>query len=360
MASNELFYGILYSKGESTMRRQVFYLFLFLFLLTLISSEHVAISKDKSKSNTQAKDSSAAEYYQKGRKSYLLFTPKGFQDAIDYYNKAIETDSNFAPAYAGLGEVYSFIGYYKMEVKEDYEDSYNKSYENILKALKLGANTNDTQRSLALSYLHLRRMNEAEAVARRVVELDPNDAESYYILWAASGRDPESPYINKALELDPNLVVAHIGLGNAYLFKGNYVRATEHYKRAVELADSPQLHNYLGTSLRTQGYLDKAASEYLKAIELDPNYSPAYMNLGATFLYMSKLGDSIADERKSISLNSNEPEAYYYLARALELSDKPKEAIENYRTFIKLASDQEKYADYVENARRNIEKMGGR
>ncbi len=341
------------------MKEKVFNLFLLLFLLTFISSEHISNSKEKSRSNTQTKDSSAAEYYQKGRKSYLLFTPNGFQDAINYYNKAIEADSNLASAYAGLGEVYSFMGYYKMEVKENYEDSYNRSYENILKALKLDAKTNDTQRALALSYLHLRRMNEAEAIAKRVIELDPNDAESHYILWAASGRDPESPYIKRALELDPTLVVAHIGLGNAYLFnKGDYVKATEHYKRAVEIADSPQLHNYLGTSLRTQGYLDKAVSEYLKAIELDPNYSPAYMNLGATFLYMSKLGDSITEEEKAISLNSNDPEAYYHLARALELSGKPKEAIENYRTFINLASDQERYENYVENARRSIEKMG--
>ncbi|MER3447342.1 MAG: hypothetical protein C4291_11085 [Candidatus Dadabacteria bacterium] len=340
------------------MKRKAFNLFLPLFLLIFISSEGVVNPKEKSKSSTQTKNSSAVEYYQKGRKSYLLFTPKGFLDAINYYNKAIEADPNFAPAYSGLGEIYSFIGYYKMEVKEDYEDSYNRSYENMLKALKLDPKSIDTQRALALSYLHLRRIDEAEAAARRALELDPNDAESYYVLWATSGRDPESPYIKKALELDPKLVVAYIGLGNAYLFnKGNYAKATEYYRKAVEITNSPQLHNYLGTSLRTQGYFDEAVSEYLKAIELDPNYAPAYMNLGATFLYMSKFGDSINEEQKAISLNSNDPEAYYHLARALELSGKPKEAIENYRIFINLASDQEKYADYVENARRSIEKM---
>src|SRR5713101_6562683 len=100
---------------KQTRKRKLFNLFLLLFLLFFISSEHIANSKEKSKSNTQTKNSSAAEYYQKGRKSYFLFTPKGFQDATIYYNKAIEADPNFAPAYAGLGEVYSFIGYYKME-----------------------------------------------------------------------------------------------------------------------------------------------------------------------------------------------------------------------------------------------------
>ncbi len=349
------------------MKRKIFNLFVFLFILTLGSGvEHIANSKEKSKEKpteekVETKNPNAADYYQKGRSSYLLFTPKGFQDAIEYYNKAIQADPNFAPAYAGLGEVYSFIGYYRLEIKEDYEDQYIRSYENMLKALKLDANTIGTQRALALSYLHLRRMSEAEAAAKRAVELDPNDAESYFVLWAVNGRDPDNPYIRKALELDPNLVMAYIGLGTAYLSnKGDYVKATEQYEKAVQLADSPQLHTYLGISLRTQGYLDKAVTEYLKAIKLDPNYASAYLNLGATLLYMGTLQDSIAQEKKAISLNPNDPESYYYLARAFELTKNPKEAIENYQIFINLVSDRERYTGYVEDARKSLEKLGGK
>jgi tetratricopeptide (TPR) repeat protein len=342
--------------------KKIFSLYTFLFTLVLIlGTQDLAQSKEKPKEDSsQTQNSSAAPLYEKGRISYLQFTPKGFEDAIVFFNEAIKADPKFAPAYAGLGEVYSFIGYYKMEVKEDYEEYYNKSYENMLKALKYGSNTNETQRALALSYLHLKRLKDAESVANRLITKDPNDAEVHYILWAASGRDPNSQLIAKALEMDPKLVMAHIDLGKAYLFRrGNYARATEQFKKAVELADSPQLHNFLGTSLRTQGYLGNAVTEYLKAIQLDPSYSAAYMNLGITFFYMNKYQDSITQLKKAILINPNNPEAYYHLAYALELSNSPREAVENYRTFLKLTSGQEMYTKLTTNAKKSIEKLNG-
>jgi len=341
-------------------RNRISGLFMLLFIsVFILEAQDFAQSKEKPKEdNSQMQNSNAAPYYEKGRTAFLRFTPKGFQDAIAYFNQAIEVDPRYAPAYAGLGEVYSFIGFYKLEVKEDYEEFYNKSYENILKALKHGTNTKETQRALALNYLHLKRSKVAEVAANRALAKDPNDPESYYILWAASGRDPDSPYVVKALELDPNLVMAHLDLGKAYLFKkGNYARATEQFKKAVELADSPQLHNFLGTSLRTQGYLGNSATEYLKAIELDPNYAPAYMNLGITYYSMNKYQDSIAQEKKAISLNSNNPEPYYHLARAYELANSPREAIENYRIFLKLTTEKEIYTNLTTSAKTSIEKL---
>jgi tetratricopeptide (TPR) repeat protein len=345
-------------------RKKIFSVFTFLFLLTLVfgveQPAHSKKKKPKENNAPRANNSLAVENYQKGREAYLVFTPKGFQDAIEYYSRAIQADPRFAPAYAGLGEVYSFMGYYKLEAREDYEEYYNNSYKNMIKALELDGNGKECQRALALSYLHLRRLKEAETAAKRVLEQDPNDAESYYIIWAATGQDPESPYIKKALELNPNLVVAHIGLAKAYFFKkGNYRKATEHYKKAVELADSPQLHNYLGTSLRTEGYLGQAMSEYQKAIELDPNYAPAYMNLGITLFYLDRFEESIAKQKKAISLNPNYPDAYYYLARAYEKTNNPQEAIKNYKTFISLVSNQENYSDYIASARESLVKLAG-
>ncbi|MGE3521865.1 MAG: tetratricopeptide repeat protein, partial [Candidatus Dadabacteria bacterium] len=82
----------------------------------------------------------AAALDKQAREAFLKFTPEGFEEAISLYNRAIQTNPKDAVAYAGLGEVYSFMGSYRYQVKEDYEEFYNLAYKNIVKALELGPN----------------------------------------------------------------------------------------------------------------------------------------------------------------------------------------------------------------------------
>ncbi len=334
--------------------------------VSILGFESAVTSKEKSKkkeeSKSQSINSKEMDYYNKGRVSYLLYTPKGFREAIENYNKALELNPNFGLPYAGLGEVYSVIGYMNLEEKEDYEEQFNNSYLNLTKALKLSADSKECQRALALSYLHLRRYKQAESLAKSVIEKDPNDAESHYILWAATGRDVDSSLIKRAIELNPKLAMAHIDLGKSYFYKKrDYPKAASQFQKAVETApDSPQTHSYLGTALRTQGYLGKALSEYQKAIDLDPNYASAYTDLGITLLYMNKLDESMAKLKKAISLNPNYPDAYYYLARVLENKNNAKDAVSNYQTFIDLAKGRERYSDYIAGARESMVKLNGK
>lgn len=331
----------------------------FMVLLLSILILEVGLSADilgKSEENSEAE-----KHYEKGRKAYLLLSTEGFEDAIEHYKEAIEADPGFAPAYAGLGEVYSFIGYFKREDREDYEDAYNRSHENIVRALQLDKDGLESQRALALSYLHLQRKKDAQVAARRALELNPNDAESHYILWTAGESDPESPIIKKALELNPNLIVAHVDLGGTYFFqKNNYQKAVEHYKHAVEInEDSARTQTYLGNALRFLAYRNKALAHYKKAIKIDPDFVPAYVNYGVALFYMGELKESIAQEYKAISLNPNYPDAYYFLGKFYEATHNTKEAVANYQKFIDLVSKHDRYAAYLTNARESLVKLNG-
>lgn len=335
--------------------RKLFSPFVVLILITsILGNERAAKSED---AEEEKEVSSAVEYYELGRKAYLMLS---LQEAITYYNKAIEADPNFAPAYAGLGEAYSFIGHFKREDREEYEDAYNESHENLLKAIKLDKSKMECQRALALSYLHLKRTKDAEAAVRQALEMNPDDAESYYILWAASGKSPDSPHIAKALELNPRLVMAHLDMGTGYFFqKGDYEKAEGYYRQAVEI--NPNLaraYNHLGTALRTQGSFNPAVSEYIKAVQIDPGFAPAHINLGATLFYMGKYEDAIAHLTKALSLNLNYPDAYYFLANAHERAGNPEEAMRNYQIFVALVSKEEKYSSYITNAKGSMAKLG--
>lgn len=331
------------------MKRYILSLVLLSFLLTIAGS--TAIAQDAS---------GAAGLYKQGRAEFMKFTPDGFQQAIALYNKAIGVDANYAPAYAGLAEVYSWQGFYRYLVKDDYEKYYNDSYVNMEKALKLGPNLEATQVALAYSYYHLSREKEAIATSRAILAKNPNNAEAYYVLWAASGSNPSSPEIRKAIELNPNYVPAYVGLGDAYYQKRrSFNQAATQYQKAVELAPSAQLHNYLGTALNYQGYYQKAVNQFKKAIELNPNYAPAYMNLGITYFYMKQFANTISSQQKAIALNPNNPEAYFFLAQGYERQNKSAQAISNYKKFLAISLGQDRYKGYADTAKQRIAALGG-
>ena len=302
----------------------------------------------------------AAGLYEQGRAEAMKFTPEGFQQAIALYNKAIGVDANYAPAYAGLAEVYSYMGYFRYRVKDDYEKFYNDSYKNMEKALKLDPNLEATQEALALSYFHLSREKEAIDTSRAILAKNPNNAVAYYVLWAASGGNPDSPDIRRAIELSPNFVPAYIGLGDAYYQKRrSFNQAAIQYKKAVEIAPSAQLYNYLGTALNYQGYYQKAVTQFQKAIELNPNYAHAYMNLGITYYYMKQYANTISSEQKSISLNPNNPEAYFFLAQGYDKQNNAAQAITNYKKFLQVSLGQDRYKGYADTAKQRIAALGG-
>ena len=60
--------------------------------------------------NAKQVNPDAYEAYLKGRYFWNKRTAEGFKKAIDYFNKAIDQDPTYAPAYAGLADSYALSG----------------------------------------------------------------------------------------------------------------------------------------------------------------------------------------------------------------------------------------------------------
>ncbi|GJD96130.1 tetratricopeptide repeat protein [Methylobacterium iners] len=85
--------------------------------------------------------------------------------------------------------------------------------------------------------------------------------------------------LQKAVELDPNLALAHSNLSGALTKRGEYDLALNHAKRALTI--NPNLaggYVNLGISLKSLGSLTEAISAYDRAIDCEPGHVTAHSN----------------------------------------------------------------------------------
>ncbi|MGE0451656.1 MAG: tetratricopeptide repeat protein [Vicinamibacterales bacterium] len=86
----------------------------------------------------------------------------------------------------------------------------------------------------------------------------------------------------------------------------------------------------LALALQEEGRLDEAAAHYRRAIEIQPDYAPAYNNLGVMQRSAGLVDEAIATYRKALELRGDYPDAHYNLANALLEKNRPAEAAEHF------------------------------
>jgi tetratricopeptide (TPR) repeat protein len=110
----------------------------------------------------------------------------------------------------------------------------------------------------------------------------------------------------KAIELDPNYVIAFNNRGVAYKQKGAYDRAIADYDRAIKLhPKNTAAFSNRGLAYEEKGAYDRAIADYDRAIELDPNYVLAFYNRGNAYFKKEAYDRAIADYGKAIDLDPN-------------------------------------------------------
>lgn len=185
----------------------------------------------------------AYQLYLKGRYLWNQFHQSSVERAVKYFEQAIAEDVTFALAYSGLADAYLRLASMYLPPKE--------------------------------------LLPKAKAAALRAVEADETIAEARASLalvklwhdhdWPGA----EEEYL-RAMSLNPNAVIPHQGYGSYLLFLGRFSEAAAEYRLAQELDPlSLQLYVDLGVALYMVRSYDLASEQFLKAIELEPNYYPA-------------------------------------------------------------------------------------
>ncbi len=154
------------------------------------------------------------------------------------------------------------------------------------------------------------KLDEARLKFEQAQELEATADRAYWLakIHLTTGRlDAQRKQLEKALELNPDLVPARIDLAISMAQSGDLEAAEQGFAQAVESHPyDPRAHYNLGAFRVHQGRTDEAIERFRRAVELKPTYLPAHY---ALFERLYDSGDAEAAGRSYEILHRLAPES---------------------------------------------------
>jgi serine/threonine protein kinase/Tfp pilus assembly protein PilF len=250
--------------------------------VTLVPAELASIEK-KPTQNVQAYN-----YYLQGREYYFgggSGKKVGLELSTKMFEKALEADSNFALAYAGLSDCYSSYLMFWVDLKKSWLEKAEKAG---LKALTIDPNLAEAHRALSRLYMIEGKSVKATQEAEEAVKANPNYGEAWRLLggwYTETGQYPKAESsLMKALDVkptDPSLFWEFITL---YTVWGKKEKVEEYFNKGLELQPSnPLIYTDMSYYYLIQGELEQAKRMAYKSLDIDPQYTYALSTLSYIF-----------------------------------------------------------------------------
>jgi TolB-like protein/DNA-binding winged helix-turn-helix (wHTH) protein/Flp pilus assembly protein TadD len=206
--------------------------------------------------------------------------------SLDYFNRAIQLDPQWAEPYAQLGRAYHWLaGFGEPEL-------YPKSKAALLNAIRLDDDLADAHAALAYVLFSFDwDWSGAEREYHRALQLNPNYSEAHYgyaLLLMTAGRNDEAvSEIRHAAELDPLFASLRADVGRVYSCAGRHEEAIKQLRQATELnPDYDVPYTALGFAYLRKGMYSEAVANMEKALALEKEdrYLPLH-NVDLAYAY---------------------------------------------------------------------------
>ena len=206
----------------------------------------------------------AYELYLNGRFHRNKMVPEAFIKAIEYFNKAIEIEPEYAEAYASLAVTYFYLLVYNILPPDGCVPQLT---ETVQKALELDKTIAEGHMAKGMLNFYYRwNFKEAESAFRKSVELNPNHGEahaSYGIILGLIGKYTEArKHAKKAFELDPFSISTNYYTGWVYFLTSDFDLMGRLGKRMIELEPPFLGHAFLGFEHWIAGRFKEAVIEF--------------------------------------------------------------------------------------------------
>ena len=323
-----------------------------------------------------------------------------FENAIEYYEKAIIIHPSYCKAHYNLGGALQALGKLNesvesfkraLSIKPDYADAHNNignvfkelgQFDNAIKsfrrAIEIKPDYLEAHFNLGSIFQDLNNMeaaitsyeevliikpdfavlhNNLGVILQGIGELDsalehledavrimPDFSEAYNnlgnVLKELNQLDRAIKCFNKAVAINPNFDKAYNNIGNVFKELGQFDNAIKNYEMAISIQPNySEAHNNLGSLFKLLGRRDDAASSYQKSLIIKPDEAEVHNKLAITFMELGEINQSIKSYQKALSINPGYGEAHNNLGIALNLADQPEEAIKSYKKALSIKSD---------------------
>ncbi|MFL6210820.1 MAG: winged helix-turn-helix domain-containing protein [Pyrinomonadaceae bacterium] len=242
---------------------------------------------------TGAEQQLLAKHYTENTEAYRLYMlgryhrnkndVEGWQKAIEYFNQAIEKDSNYALAYTGLADSYS----------SNVADALLPKAEAIAKAKQAAMTALRLDDTLSEAHVSAGRIKAyydwdwagAEPEFKRAIELDPNSAIAHgeyggYLAAVGRGEQAVSEAL-RARELDPLSLWTNFGVAWALIAARRYDEAIEESQKVIETF--PQAHYWMGLAYVGKGRYEEASTEFEKRLDFSKDDTLTRAHLGYAY-----------------------------------------------------------------------------
>ena len=224
----------------------------------------------------------AHDLYLRGQERFWHLDAAGVTEAIALFQAAIDTDPDYAEAYAWKARALTFA--FLSGINSSKRETIDRAVEHANKAIKIDERLPMAYANLAWALRWHRELSEAQKTVETAINLEPSFADALLwksmILSAASDGEGALNAINRAIELNPNFSVTYtLALGRAYFALGEYETALSNFRRTV--TRNPQflpgrIHEAL--ALERLGKVEASKSAFSNIEEAFPDYrnSPSY------------------------------------------------------------------------------------
>jgi Flp pilus assembly protein TadD len=205
------------------------------------------------------------------------------------------------------------------------EDRPAESLTEYTSAAALRPPTAEELRSVALDYVLLKSLPDADRWMSRALAMDANDAETWYAMGRlryTQGRYGDAlTCFEKTLALNPRSVKGENNLGLAYEALNRNDDAVRAYRIAIawqkdDPAPSEQPLLNLAILLQHRNQLPEAQQLLEQAATIAPKDPRIHENLGQVYLHTDRAADAVKEFADAVGLAPQNPRYHYLLGQA--------------------------------------------